>query len=303
MLHDAMEYSSDTEFAAALVPFIREGLDEGQAVAAAVTRSNISLLRDALGVDERRVAFLDRADCYERPATTVAAWQRLVNQSAEQGHQGIRMIGEVAFGGRQTWSRYEAALNEVLAPAAAWIVCPYDTRVLDPEVLADARRTHPVLLAQGERRPSDHYRGAADFLRAVPEPMPPITGTPAVLVDIDVDASPARRALAALFAAHGWSGRDQGDDLVLAAAEITANSIRHGGGHRQLRVWVAGATVTCEVSDDGPGLPDPLAGYRPPVQGRPGGRGLWIAAQLCDTLAIGRRAGRTVVRFSITVTC
>jgi anti-sigma regulatory factor (Ser/Thr protein kinase) len=66
-------------------------------------------------------------------------------------------------------------------------------------------------------------------------------------------------------------------------------------------VWVQGRTATCEVTDEGTGPSDPLAGYRPPPRQQSGGRGLWIAAQMCDALAIGRRGEATVVRFSVTV--
>jgi anti-sigma regulatory factor (Ser/Thr protein kinase) len=60
-----------------------------------------------------------------------------------------------------------------------------------------------------------------------------------------------------------------------------------------------GGTVTCQVSDDGDGLDDPLISYRPPLPDAIGGRGLWIAHQLCDAFAIGRSDGTTVIRFTI----
>jgi hypothetical protein len=128
LVHDAMFYSSDEEFVAGLVPFIREGLSRGQAVTAAVTATNVTLLRKALGPDARTVAFIDRDDWYLRPASTIAGWQRVLRAATGRGHRQVRLIGEVAFGRADrhtTWTRYEAALNDLFAGAPAWIVCPY----------------------------------------------------------------------------------------------------------------------------------------------------------------------------------
>ena len=104
-----------------------------------------------------------------------------------------------------------------------------------------------------------------------------------------------------VIAAGGWSGLDRGDDLILAMSEIVTNSIRYGRGRRELRVWTDRETVTCEVSDDGNGPADPLIGYRPPRPDTIGGRGMWIAQQLCDALAVTRSGGSTVVRFAVTM--
>jgi anti-sigma regulatory factor (Ser/Thr protein kinase) len=303
LTHDAMFYASDAEFVSALVPFARAGLEQDDAVVAAVTRTNIALLRDALGADASAVAFIDRDEWYRRPATTVAGWQRLLAEATARGHQRMRLIGEVGFGPDRhhpTWTRYEAALNDVFAQAPAWIVCPYDTRALPATLLHDARRTHPATF-HPERRASDGYLTPEQFLHVVPEPMPPVSGPPAISMDLAAGVAPARTAVAALIAAGGWSGLDRADDLVLALSEIITNSIRHGRGRRELRVWADGCTVTCEVSDDGDGPGDPLIGYRPPRQDLIGGRGLWIAQQLCDALAIGRRGGGTVVRFAVSL--
>lgn len=308
LTHDAVFYGSDEEFVTALVPFAREGLRRDEAVLAAVTRPNIGLLRDSLGADAAAVSFIDRDEWYQRPATTVSGWQRKLADAQDRGHSRVRLIGEVGFGtdrGHPTWTRYESALNDVFAQAPAWIVCPYDTRVLPASLLRHARRTHPTMF-HAERRHSTGYLTPAQFLDAVPEPMPPVSGAPVVQLDIDsVDGhngvAPARRAVSAVIAARGWSGLDRGDDLILAMSEIVTNSIRYGRGRRELRVWTDRETVTCEVSDDGNGPTDPLIGYRPPRPDTIGGRGMWIAQQLCDALAIGRSGSSTVVRFAVTM--
>jgi anti-anti-sigma factor len=61
-------------------------------------------------------------------------------------------------------------------------------------------------------------------------------------------------ALRAAVAAHGLSaGLSPGraDDLVIAVHELAANAVRHGAGHGELRVWRAGHTLRCQISDDG----------------------------------------------------
>jgi anti-anti-sigma factor len=61
-------------------------------------------------------------------------------------------------------------------------------------------------------------------------------------------------ALRAAVAAHGLAaGLSPGraDDLVIAVHELAANAVRHGAGHGELRVWKAGRTLRCQISDDG----------------------------------------------------
>ena len=133
LAHDAMFYGSDREFAAALTPFVRDGLAGGDAVVAAVTVANAGVLRDALGPDAAAVTFIDRDQWYQRPASTVAGWHGLVQDATSRGHRHVRLIGEVGFGVEErhpTWTRYESAVNRVFADAPAWIVCPYDSRAL-----------------------------------------------------------------------------------------------------------------------------------------------------------------------------
>ena len=302
LTHDALFYGSDDEFVATLTPFLCDGLAQGQAAVAAITRSNIALLRDALGTDADAVSFIDRDEWYQRPAATIAGWQRLLAEATGRGHAHVRIVGEVGFGPSDrhpTWTRYESALNGVFADAPAWIVCPYDTRALPPAVLEDARRTHPAV-TDPVRRDSDHYLVPEELLRTVWEPLPPVAGPPMIEIVLEEDVAAVRHAVGRAATAYGWQGFDRLDDLLLAVSEVVTNSLRHGRGRRELRAWMAHQTMICEVTDEGPGLVDPLIGYRPPGDSPLGGRGLWIAQQVCDWLAIDSRDGTTRVRFLVT---
>jgi len=198
---------------------------------------------------------------------------------------------------RDTWIRYESAINDVFATAPAWIICPYDTRHLPEKVISSARRTHPVVRAD-RREPSRLYQRPRRLLRAVAEPVPPIRREPLVVVSLDVPMS-ARRAryvVRAVAEGLGWQ-RPAIDDLLLVVTEIAVNSLVHGRGDRDLKVWVEDTTIICEVTDHGDGFSDPLVGYRPPARSGHHGMGLWMANQLSDWLAIDRHDGTTRVRF------
>jgi anti-sigma regulatory factor (Ser/Thr protein kinase) len=82
---------------------------------------------------------------------------------------------------------------------------------------------------------------------------------------------------------------------VLAVNEVATNSIRHGGGVGAARVWRADGAIVCEIADAGR-IEDPLVGRRRPDAGTIGGRGLWIANQLCELVQMRTFAAGTVVR-------
>jgi anti-sigma regulatory factor (Ser/Thr protein kinase) len=88
-------------------------------------------------------------------------------------------------------------------------------------------------------------------------------------------------------------GRESGlvEPFVLAVNEVATNAIVHGGGDGRVRLWVDDRELLCVVSDAGRGLDDALAGFTPPPRGRVGGRGLWIARQLCDSVRVSRASG------------
>jgi anti-sigma regulatory factor (Ser/Thr protein kinase) len=87
-------------------------------------------------------------------------------------------------------------------------------------------------------------------------------------------------------------------DLVLAADEIATNSLRHGGGLGTAGVWTEGDEVVCEIRDRGR-MHEPLAGRRRPSVEGSGGRGLWLANQLCELVQIRATDTGGVVRIRV----
>ncbi|MFF5074120.1 ATP-binding protein [Micromonospora olivasterospora] len=92
-----------------------------------------------------------------------------------------------------------------------------------------------------------------------------------------------RHAVAAAAERAGLTGVPL-EDFVLAVHELVTNVVRHGGGRGALRLRRAGDVLTCEVSDNGPGLGDVRVALPAPTE--VGHRGLWLAQQLTDGLEI-----------------
>jgi anti-sigma regulatory factor (Ser/Thr protein kinase) len=285
--HDAFLYDTDAEFAVRMVPFVEAGVEAGESVVAVTTRDNCSLLRDAIGsAFSEEVLFVDRDEWYVRPAHAIAGYDRTLRECLRAGAPAVRVVGEVRFGATPRewaeWTAYEAILNRAFADRPAWIVCPYDTRVLPDPVLERAASTHPHTFA-GERHESPHYDDPEGLVRALtPEP-----GPLAGLTDVPLGdhARDFRQQLASAMAVVGMS-RAQAGDLMLAASEILSNALRHGDGSPRLRVGVVGGSFVCEISDQGRGLDDPLAGYIPPRADDDHGVGLWVARQLSARLEL-----------------
>jgi anti-sigma regulatory factor (Ser/Thr protein kinase) len=103
------------------------------------------------------------------------------------------------------------------------------------------------------------------------------------------------RALVAATATAGGLESHRTEDLVVAASELAANSILHGGGRGLATVWGVDGAVFVEVADAGT-ITDPTVGRVRPDPAAEHGRGLWIADQLADSLTIDSGSSGTRVR-------
>jgi anti-sigma regulatory factor (Ser/Thr protein kinase) len=300
MAHEALFYDGLDEFLEGASAYVREGLDAGESIVVAVPEARLAPLRALFGGSIHGVAFLDMEHVGRNPARIIpAVWDAL---EANRGRR-LRWVGEPVWPGRRRCEavegeRHEALLNLAFSDAPISILCPYDVAGLEPDVLAGAERTHPVICAGGKRRESSHYGDPAEVASALRHPLdPPPPG--AHTVKIGRDLFGLRSFVRKRAAAAGVCGTRL-DDLLLAANEAAANVLLHGGGHGTLRLWLDEHGVVCEIADKG-GFDDPLAGRRAPEATLPGGRGLWLINQLCDLVELRSAPGGTTLRLHMGV--
>jgi anti-sigma regulatory factor (Ser/Thr protein kinase) len=123
----------------------------------------------------------------------------------------------------------------------------------------------------------------------------PLAPLHAERLDFGLDDLHDVRRLVATRAAAGGLEPARAGDLIAAASELAANSILHGGGHGLATVWDDGTSVFVEVADAGT-IVDPMVGKVRPDPSVEYGRGLYIANQLCDQVAIDSSPSGTRIR-------
>jgi anti-sigma regulatory factor (Ser/Thr protein kinase) len=284
--HDALLYDSDDEMVGAVVPYLEAGIASGAPTVAVMNRSNWVMLRDALGPASSQISYTDCDAFYTRPIKAIAAYDATLRSHAAAGHQPVRVVGELPWGPTERewreWTGYEALLNRALAHHDVTVLCTYNTRVLPTRLVAAAYQTHPEVV-NGQREASKYYEHPEELLRALAGPAIDLPDPPSLELCDDV-ATYRERLSSALAAANVPHARAL--DMLLAATEAFANALTHGGGPSSLAAGTIDGWFVCEVSDAGPGLDDPLAGYIPPGQSAGRGSGLWVARQLVSRLEL-----------------
>jgi len=304
--HEALLYSGDEGFLAGTLPFIDSALRADEPIMVVVESNKIEQLRGALGGDSGRVRFEDMASVGRNPARILPAWQDFVDEQIALDRP-FRGVGESIWAGRNAdevveCQRHETLLNVAFAAGPPWwLLCPYDTEALPPDVIEKAQLTHPVVTAQGD---SDQSGGAY--------PWPPLNDRgpfdgslsppPADAEFLEFrtwDLTDLRVAVAHAAAGSGVDP-ERAHDVVVAVNELATNSLRHGGGRGTLRMWSKPGEMVCEVEDRGR-IDSPLAGQTRPGRVQRGGRGLWLVNQLCDLVQVRSSPTGTVVRVHISV--
>src|SRR3954470_579061 len=175
-VHEALFYRDPGEYLEGTIPFVLDGLAADEPVLVAVPPRNVDLIRDELGAKSEHVEFLDMTRGGRNPGRIIPG---VLTPFAKGRSSRVRIIGEPIWAGRSSHEypacvQHEALINTAFHGVPATILCPYDTSLLAADVLVDAERTHPVLVADGDRSPSGRYddplRTVTDFNLPLPRP-------------------------------------------------------------------------------------------------------------------------------------
>jgi anti-sigma regulatory factor (Ser/Thr protein kinase) len=288
--HLALFYHNLGEYVAALRGAIQTGRAHGDAVLVAVPERKAQLMRQELGADSAQVTLVDMAELGRNPARIIPAV--LAYAGAHRG-QRVCCIGEPIWPGRteaelQEATRHEALINLAFHSNPVTFLCPYDSTGLPGLVIADAASTHPAVIKDRQEVASAGYLGPAVLPprcnRALPRPP-----AHAEALGYRDDLRPVRSFVASRAKCAGLTPL-RISDLVIAASELAANTLRHTGGGGSVQVWRTSEEIICQVADTGQ-ITDPLARYQVRSDELLGGNGLWLVNQVCDL--VQARTGRT----------
>jgi len=165
--HVCMSYRTTEEALAAIVPFLRRGVDLGErciVIADGVLRSNIlaAMRSDGIPVDAAlqrgALAVLGAGDSYsvggsfdpERMLDWIRDRARIASAA---GFPALRIVGDMicVVGGPdvdvEQLAEFEAKVNYLLADEPIAGLCLYDRRQFGPDVIREMIATHPVVVA------------------------------------------------------------------------------------------------------------------------------------------------------------
>jgi anti-sigma regulatory factor (Ser/Thr protein kinase) len=296
--HEAAIFATDDELIATVVPFLAEGISAGEPTLLSLKARQQHLIFSALG-DTHDVTVVPHDQHYGHPATALHANHQMFTRYLQDGAKRVRMVAEVPHSGNawESWSTYEAVINHYYAALSLWGICLYDTREASGEIIDDVLALHPGLASPGAKHtPNDRCMDPASFLgqRGDGE-IDPLEATEPDVVVLEPSPQAARRAVAGVAGASGLSA-DEREGLLVAVSEVVTNAILHGRPPVRLEAWAALAQVLVAIHDRGSGPSDPYAGLLPPEGGGLGGRGLWIAHQMCRRITLSKTGPGFTVR-------
>lgn len=281
LVHSAFFYRDAVHYVDTVGAFVKDGLADGGPVLVVVPTENLTLLREALGDVGDRVEWSDMADVGRNPPNTFAMFAAALE--AEPDDRRMWVVAEPVWPDRAPEAypacvQNEALYNTAFADRNLVTLCPYDAARLPAEVIADARRTHP-LIHEGPREVSSP---GFDWRQAWADNNTPLLPDPEAatfFISKPADLS-AARTFAAEAAGSAMSPERIGD-LHLIITELATNSLRYTESGCNLAIWARDGQLVCEIRDGGR-LDDPLAGRRPAAAHATGGWGLLLVNAIAD---------------------
>jgi anti-sigma regulatory factor (Ser/Thr protein kinase) len=299
--HEAMPYTSPADLAGLLAGPVSAAVTAGDLVLAVLGDEAEQLLRTELGDTADGVEFLLPGSVHTVPGfTTAVRWARSVGRVDRSDGRAF-IVGQqlLDLPGRDDdyWTRLCLGVEVAGAGLPLTVLCPFHD---DPGGWARVRATHPVLDAgPGRSGRNPDYQPPREVLQELAPLVRSELGPPSAELAFRATDLGRLRHLTSELAERGGLGSDRTADAVLAVNELASNSVEHGPGAGELRLWVDGDSgLVAEITDRGR-LIDSFPGMVRPSTSGPRGRGLWLASELCDVMEVWIDDG-TVIRVSWT---
>lgn len=193
---------------------------------------------------------------YRRPGAALVAWRDALDQHFRDGVEFVRAIGEIEFEGDRVrishWTRYESLVNRAFAGRPVWIMCPYNTHTVPDEILAEARKTHPITSSTlAPRTASPAHFDAQELGAALSQAGDRAEAHERTRAEISQphDLTNIRRSVR-------WEAQSAGlpvdvvDDLLLAITELTQRWLAEDGTTAILRTARQNGEWFCELRSD-----------------------------------------------------
>lgn len=291
--HGLLVHECDEQLVQGTRSFVERGLVSGAHVLVHGTRHRVALLREVLGTHPRLEYGFDE-ELYQAPMRTLFAYQQKLAEIPDGTEFWV--TGTVPQGRdaaeQAAWARYESAVNEALSTFPFRALCTYDAGALPRSVVAGALATHPRISTDLTTGASPKYVDPAAFLDdpLAQTPRPP-SWPPTMSATIThlEHLARVRHLISTTARASSAVSQQAIGELLTAVNEVAANGLFHGAPPVQVSLWADIGKLTCLVVDSGPGISDPMSGYRYPDESSP--MGLWATRQLVDDTFISNLPG------------
>lgn len=174
--HVCLIYENKQEQMSAVIPYVKQGLERGEACVYIVDELSVDEVKQAFrdaGVDAEReersgsLIFMTKRESYLKsgtfdPESMIAQLDKATLGSVSAGYSGLRITGEMTWAlgdccGCDRLIQYEALLNGYFPGSKATAICQYNRNRFSPEIIRDVLRTHPVAIVGDQVCPNLYY--------------------------------------------------------------------------------------------------------------------------------------------------
>ncbi|MGA2403160.1 MAG: MEDS domain-containing protein [Syntrophobacteraceae bacterium] len=181
--HLCLIYETREEQFAAVMPFMKIGLERGEKCVYIVDDNTATMVIDGMksagmdvesAVESGKLTIVSKQDVYLRqeyfdPDWMVGFLKRVTDEAKTAGFSALRVTGEMTWvlsgdPGTERLMEYEAKLNYFFPENDALAICQYNRNRFPPEIIKNVIATHPLVICGGVVCTNFYYVPPDDFL-------------------------------------------------------------------------------------------------------------------------------------------